>query len=307
MLGKESGKSFLDEKLRSLILVNEYLSVVKLFNSKSLFFISLKGPLLSDRIYTDATVRFSQNIQFLIKKEDFDTVYNLMIYNGYKLCNGEVWPDDRGGQRVKLNSPHHMTFCKTGAKFMVEIHWLLFQNIPVSLSKFSRIVEESVIETTFNGELVRCFSHEFELIYIILHGSKHCWSRLKWLVDIKDYPLEGLDSDRFSNLISQLSAQRVLTQTNFLLHRYFNTKLPFKGSRRVNSFILGYPLDCINSTLPDTSSAKESLKRFFYNSLLFPGILYKLRLFTSLIRSGRCTLIAKPGLLDVDAGQVDYS
>ncbi len=287
MLGKESGKSFLDEKLRSLLLVSEFLSVVKMFNSREIFFISLKGPLLSQRIYSDATVRSSQDIDILIKKGDFDSVYELMISNGYKLCNGDVLPQSIAGKRIVLKSAYHLAFSKKGSKFNVEIHWQLFENSPVSEKVLSRLIEGHVIETFFNGEVVRCFSPELDLLYNMIHGSKHGWNRLKWLVDIKDYPLEVFDREEFEKLVSLMGAQRVLTQTNFLLQRYFNTKLPFSGIRRVNSYLLAYPLKCINSTPIHRYSFLDILKRLLYNFLLFPAFRYRVRLFKSLIISSR--------------------
>jgi len=292
-LGKGSGSSFIKEKLLLLLLVSEFLSVVRLFNSRALFFIPLKGPLLSQRIYSDSTVRLSHDIDILIKREDFDIVYELMISNGYKLCNGDVWPKSKAGRNIMLNSAYHLAFCKQGSKFMIEIHWKLFKKPPVSSEKISRIIEESVIEISFNGEVVKCFSPEFDLVYNMIHGSKHGWSRLKWLVDIKDYPLDGLDSKRFNELISEMRAQKVLTQTNFLLNSYFHTKLPFTGTLRVNSFLLNYPLECIKSNSCSNSSIKGILKKFIYNFLLFPGIMYRVKLFTSLITSSR------------DAGELD--
>jgi hypothetical protein len=283
LLCKESGKSFLEEKLNSLMLVSEFISIVRILNSKSIFFISLKGPLLSQRIYSDATVRISHDIDLFIKKEDFDAVYELMLSNGYRLCSGEVWPEGRSGRRMILKSAYHLAFCKEGSKFMIEIHWQLIDYIHISRKKLSHIIEENVMELSFNGESVRCFSPEFELVYIMIHGSKHGWSRLKWIMDIKDYPTESLNIQKFTELLSLMKAQRVLTQTNFIMNRFFNTKLPIKESCKINSYLLNYPIGCINSVIPERYSVKDILKKFIYNFLLFPGIIYRIRLITSLI------------------------
>ncbi len=272
LVGKESGKSFLDEKLNSLTLVSEFLSVVKMFNSKSIFFISLKGPLLSQRIYSDSTIRTSHDIDIFIKKEDFNTVYELMIANEYKLCRNDVWP-----------SASHIAFCKEGSKFTVDIRWQLFDCMHISHKKLSHIIDENIMELSFNGERVICFSAELDLIYIMIHGSRHGWCCLKWIVDIKDYPTDILDIEKFTELLSVMKMKRVLTQTNFIMYRFFNTKLPFTGSRRVNSYLLSYPISCINSDVPERYTINEVLKKFLYNFLLFPGVAYKVRLITSLI------------------------
>jgi hypothetical protein len=268
-IGKESGKNFLDEKLRSLMLVNDFLAIVRIFNSKGIFFVALKGPLLSQRIYDDATVRISHDIDILIRKADFNSVYELMLSHGYKLSREEDLPVGRDGECVMPKSTYQISFCRSGSKFTIDIHWQLFDYLPFSHSRVSRIIEQNVTELTFYGERVRRFSLEFELIYLMIRGSKHGWCCLKWLVDIKDYPTHELDREKFVELVSLMSANKVLIQTNFLLKRYFNKKLPFKTKRRVNSFVLRYPLDCINSKLPENQSAKSRLRKFIYNFLMF--------------------------------------
>ncbi len=38
----------------------------------------------------------------------------------------------------------------------------------------------------------------------------------EWLVDIKDYPFEEIDKEKFYELVSKMEAERIVSQTNIL-------------------------------------------------------------------------------------------
>jgi hypothetical protein len=58
------------------------------------------------------------------------------------------------------------------------------------------------------------FSIELELLFLLLHGSRHGWERLKWLVD-NDYPIDQLNIAILKKLVIEFKAERIIGQTNF--------------------------------------------------------------------------------------------
>jgi hypothetical protein len=55
------------------------------------------------------------------------------------------------------------------------------------------IVSENLQEIVFSGRKFTILNRELELLFLLLHGSRHGWERLKWLVDINDYPIDQLN------------------------------------------------------------------------------------------------------------------
>lgn len=67
LLGESHSKEFLGEKIERMEAVRNFLSVTDLLRENEIPFVSIKGPLLSYRIYGDPSVRFSHDIDLLIE------------------------------------------------------------------------------------------------------------------------------------------------------------------------------------------------------------------------------------------------
>ena len=150
-LVENRGKEFLQEKLKQLDVVKTFLWITDLIRNEGIQFVSLKGPLLSYRIYKDPTVRISHDIDILVELVALERITNLLKENGYSFSEGYDWPQKKVQQELIINAYHHISFYNKEQGSCVEIHWVLMNNLPVSSSKMKNIVSENLTEMDFAG------------------------------------------------------------------------------------------------------------------------------------------------------------
>ncbi len=275
-LEENTRNEFLQEKLNLLEFVGYFLSVTDILRQNNISFIPIKGPLLSYRIYKDPAVRFSKDIDILIEMEMVETVVKILLNNGFCFENGVLWPKNITQQELIFEKSNHLCFYNIHNKYIVEIHWTLMQVLPVSQSKLKSMVAENLVEEDFAGRKFTCLNKEFELLFLLIHGAKHGWSRFKWLMDIKDYPMKDVSEAKFKELAVKFKAGRIIAQVNFLLHEYFNTNFPFKGYHHFPPFLINLTHKSIASNISDKPPIKDIIYNYLYLMLLFKGLYYKI-------------------------------
>jgi hypothetical protein len=281
-LGEESGQAFLPEKLKQLQTVRNFLNVTDLLMQDGISFVPLKGPLLSYRIYGDPTVRISHDIDLLVDVEMVKPVMEILYENGYRLSDGVIWPKIKVQQEMVFDSSHHLSFCNEELNLCVEIHWVLLPGLPFSLKKQSVIITGNLMEEVFAGRKFSVFTKEFELLYLLIHGTVHGWNRLKWLVDINDYPVIDVNLMTFSELVKQLHADRIICLVNFLLRRFSCKQLPFEESHYLPRYSIRYTLKIIEQDIKPEQTVWDVIRLYWYQIVIFPGFCYKYRIITGI-------------------------
>lgn len=100
---------------------------------------------------------------------------------------------------------------------------------------------------SFAWRTIKILSGEFELLYLVMHGSILYWKRLKWLNHInEDLKRNRINQDKFWTMALDIKYSSLISQTKFILSEYFpfdpslpwgNEKIPFMKSfvlRQVN-------------------------------------------------------------------------
>jgi len=276
LLGENNSSSFADDKMKILRNVKNFITVTDLFRKELIPFVPIKGPILSYRIYNDPAVRFSHDIDLLILLDDLTKVIDLLLGRGFRIIDCSCTADDFRRKLIIKNS-HHMAFYNDKLQFCVEVHWTLTCMTPISNDELMDIVHKNLIQINFAGRLFVVLNKEMELVYLILHGARHGWCRLKWLIDIAYYPMDDLNMDLFYTLVNRFSADKVVKQTDQLLNLHFHRHLPFKTSNKPLGYIFKYAEYSINRENVEPESLFQSYKHFRYLFLLFPNVSYKLK------------------------------
>lgn len=283
LLGENRSKEYLAEKMQQLDKVRYFVQVVDLLQCEGVAFICLKGPVLSQQLYGDPTVRFSHDVDLLLSnRADMDRVDRLLVSRGYKGFDNLSWPVEKARQKMMMDCVHHMAYVHKVHGFMVEVHWSVYTPFPVRERDFERIVENNRRRITFAGREVVVFAPELNLLYLIIHGAKHGWQRLKWLVDIKDFPFDTIDPKKWRKLVYELKACRMVSQTGFLLHHFFNICQPLLAVGKLPSFLKAYPLRVIDEEIPKVGSVWDTWADIRYRLLLCKSGAYKLRVLLSM-------------------------
>lgn len=138
----------------------------------------LKGPALAQLIYGTLAVRQTRDLDLLVGTADLEGAINLLTREGYQLSyagSDAALRPDRSFLLKDVELRHPIT------GLLVELHVRLGENdalLPVS----GLDAPEQVALAP--GKLVATLTGRTLLLYLIVHGFRHGWHRLKWLADV---------------------------------------------------------------------------------------------------------------------------
>lgn len=273
-LGENRSKEFVQEKLKRLNAVKLFLDITDRFRENGIPFVCLKGPMLSYRIYGDPAVRLSSDIDLLIQLENMDAILKLMSKDGYQIADNITWPEKKMQQELFIGASHHLRLLNKQLECWVELHWTLMNALPIHKNEVKKLISTNLSTVDFAGRNFTVLNKEFELLYLMIHGAKHRWNMLKWLVDINDYPMSEINKDDFIKLVQQFKAERIIGQTNYFLNKYFNNRLPVTDNKELPAFFIQYTQKGIDNKIENNYSVREILRFFRYKLLLFPDWSY---------------------------------
>ena len=155
----------------------------------------------------------------------------------------------------------------------LEIHWVLDHLIFNLREEESKdLLFSNTQKSHLLGRSVNVLSPELELIYLLVHGAKHAWFRLKWLVDIHHYPFHLIDQSKFEKLLERFKMHVIVAQTDELLKIHFGKGVPFQVNEKANSFLVQYANQKIKGEVSEGSpTAFQFTNYLIYNWLLTPN------------------------------------
>ena len=219
--GEQQNQLVFEEKLHQLNHLSKFLEIADVFIKKDIWFLPLKGPMLSYRIYGDATCRISRDFDFLIKQEDVEPTITLLRNLGFKYEPGR-WHENGTGNNHIASMVNQLTLFHPDTKIIIEIHWRVFIDPIINFDEIEKLVRQNIQQFEFVGKKMNQFTIEFELLYLIIHGGLHTWRRLKWLVDVHEIVSRyQIDHKKFEQLTEQFGAQRMVGACNALLRHFF--------------------------------------------------------------------------------------
>jgi hypothetical protein len=205
----------------NMLMTNELLNVLKVFEEKNIDCIPFKGPVLTKLAYGDITLRQYVDLDILINMKDFEIVINLLNKLDYNSkLNYEI-----SLEKIQDIICDHL-FTKRKSNINIEIHNKLFStNFPINIP--SKIFFDNQQNININNIDVKTFSNEYLLFYLCLHGCKHLFSRLSWLLDIhKIIDSLNIDWEKFIKIVEEHNTKSLVYTSLFLSEELFQTKLP---------------------------------------------------------------------------------
>ena len=120
---------YMDIVKYNMLMTNELLNVLKVFEEKNIDCIPFKGPVLSKLIYGDITFRQYGDLDILINTKDFELVISLLTKLEYSSkLNYEI-----SMKKIKDSICDHL-FIKKKSSINIEIHNNLFSiNFPINI------------------------------------------------------------------------------------------------------------------------------------------------------------------------------
>ncbi|MGM1032023.1 MAG: nucleotidyltransferase domain-containing protein [Bacillota bacterium] len=159
-----------------LCLSREMERVSKLFSENQICLLFLKGPAIASDLYGDISLRTSKDLDMLIPLNDLDKAEKLLNGIGYERV---LEPTVLNELKVRY---HHITYYNAQRGIHIEIHWRLHPP-PMKEPTFNELWKRKRT-SMLTTHPIYFFGKEDLFLYLIAHGARHGWFRLRWLNDI---------------------------------------------------------------------------------------------------------------------------
>lgn len=205
-----------------MVLLRELLHLYPLFEVAQIPVIPYKGPLLAWVAYGNFLRREYLDLDFVVPQKYIPAVVDVLKSAGYRpqFDPREAHAGQNGfapGQYSFKSHPH---------KILAEFHTertLRYFPAPIDLQELSgRLMTVEIGE-----QRLRTFSVEDTMVMLCVHGAKHFWERLGWVLDIaKLATAQEVDWTLVSRIAAKMESRRVLLLGLYLAHDLFDAPLP---------------------------------------------------------------------------------
>ena len=175
----------------------------------------LKGLVLTQMLYQTSDLREFKDIDLLVPAAQIEaarTVLQELHYNALPATETGI---------------NHESFMDSTRNFEIELHW----TIGISYMPFDLDSEDywaSATQVALNGFSAHTLSREDMLLMLCMHGARHRWHRLKWLVDISEFVKQSptFDWDHALARAEALHMKRILLLNMWLIESLFQVTIP---------------------------------------------------------------------------------
>ena len=192
---------------RNLLLTAELLRLLEDFERVGVQVVPFKGPILAMTAYGDLGLREFFDLDLLLRSSDVARAREVLRARGYR-PRFELTPSQ---ERVLLRHHYELPFLRAGDGNVVELQWRIGPRrfaLPLDLDHLQR----PLIYPTLQGRKVPSLAPEDLVLVLCVHGTKHIWRRLGWVVDVAEtlraYP--EIDWPQMLRAARRLGGERML-------------------------------------------------------------------------------------------------
>jgi len=184
----------------------------------------LKGLALSIKAYGRLGLRYNRDIDVLVPWAGVAPACDVLQARGYQRVEP---PANAGAAEVArwFRRQKDIVFQHPAKRFVVEIHWRLFDN--PHLLRFEDHGRRDTISISPDFA-VETLPADLDLIFICAHGAHHAWSRLKWIADVNAIFVQMPPAEilRVYRMARGLHIHRVMAQALILCAGFFGLAIP---------------------------------------------------------------------------------
>lgn len=207
-----------------MALSQEFLRLHPLFEDAQIPAIPFKGPLLALVAYGNLIRREYSDLDFIVQQKYIPDVVSLLKSAGYlpQFDAREAHAGEGG------TAPGQYAFQSQPQKILVEVHTeRTLRYFPTGINLEEMAGRLMTVEVA--GQRLRTFSIEDTLVMLCVHGAKHFWERLGWVLDISKLATrQEVNWALLSQIAAKLESTRVLRLGLYLAHDLFDLVLPEK-------------------------------------------------------------------------------
>ena len=208
----------------NLAWVQEWLKILKALTEAGIPVISFKGPSLGLMAYRNLALREFTDLDLLVQPCDVLKTRDVLVRNGYVLDSVVLNDTDAALTR---SGNRQVSFTKEERGITVDLHWGLLHEMFSFQLEVGQLFETAVVESHERISFL-ALSPEHLLLFLCAHGTKHCWSNLRWLCDVACHIQSNpnLDWDMCIRLAEPAGCELVLKHSLLLTGQVLGLELP---------------------------------------------------------------------------------
>ncbi|MEK5361882.1 nucleotidyltransferase domain-containing protein [Peribacillus castrilensis] len=260
-----------------LLLSGEMEQISKLFTEHHIRLLFLKGPVIAADIYGDISLRTSKDLDILIPISYLKKVEELLLSLGYE--TDEV-PNVLNEWKWRY---HHVVYFHPQKNIQIEIHWRLHP-LPSKEPTFNELWTRKRV-SAITSYPVYFLGKEDLFLYLVSHGARHGWFRLRWLLDIDQMLRKGFPIEKTNIFLKKYRYRHLAGQALILASQLFKTpidgglkKLTEGNNSKIlakNSLVFIKGTESLATIMSSTYykrylfSLKSNSQKFFFILILF--------------------------------------
>jgi hypothetical protein len=209
---------YTNNTIEMLKLSSEMNIISNVLNENKIKNIFLKGPILGKELYGDLSLRTSCDLDFLIPIEELFRAEDLIRRLGY--VKDDYINPILGDWKWRH---HHISFFHPEKNIKIEVHWRLSPG-PGFEPSFLQLWNRKR-ESVFTGQPINYLGKEDLFLFLVSHGARHGWSRLRWLIDINQIMQQNIEWFHLRNLLKSFGLFDIGGQAILLCSKLLNTKV----------------------------------------------------------------------------------
>ena len=198
-------KSFIQINTQSnLRLTWKLVECIKILMNNGIKCVVLKGPVYALQAYGNLALRHFSDLDILIHPANYSKANEILENSGYT----PTLKLDTRQKKYYIRSNNHYSYSLQGDIF--EVHWDIAP--PGSILLFTpEKLWPNLISIKILDQEIYALSPEDTILYICLHGAKHGWNQLKWIVDLA-YLSRSLSEDGWHTLLEHAKQKGLFRQ-----------------------------------------------------------------------------------------------
>ena len=205
----------------ALVRSAELVRITRLFANAGIPFLSVKGPLLAQALYGGVGVRHAGDLDLLIAPDRLADADKALLAAGCRRSQPdfELSPRQR---REYLRLKHEFEYFNEATGVRIEVQWRL-EGLP---ALGFEDLKHRELPGELGGQTVGTLPSVEHLIYLFVHGAKHGWCSLFWLLDVALALREERDWAQLRDTAVRLGAARALGQGVRLAEEVLGVAVP---------------------------------------------------------------------------------
>jgi hypothetical protein len=226
-----------DNVRRSFFMAAELLKILNLFENHGIKAIPFKGPVLAASVYRDLALRQFADLDILVHKQNILRAGELLVTQGYQSVGDDVDDLEHDHEEVAYLEPNFYAFVQPDRQIRIDLQWRVTETY-FSFSVDDDRLWNRLAPVLIAGKAVPTFAPMDFLLILCVHGSKHCWEKLKWVCDVAELVRahgQQIDWTKIQQEASSMGVGRMLGLGLFLAHELLGARLPGEVAKRVES------------------------------------------------------------------------